>query len=292
LIKAYAPYDGIFETKILGVHAIRRSKVDREMGKGLAHSGFCVIAQGAKTLLLGRDLIKYDASKMVVYSVDVPVSFQVSRATVSEPFLGLRLDLDPARIAELTLKVYPHGLPSVRDNRAIYTGESNPQILDAAVRILELIPQTEECGFLAPLVKDEILIRLLKSPMGPRVAQLGLKDSGLNGVALAVTWLKKNFAQSMKIENLAKLANMSVSTFHMHFKAVTSMSPLQYQKVLRLQEARRLMLSAMMDAGIASRQVGYLSASQFSREYGRFFGGAPTQDIAKLREQMVDVGEA
>jgi transcriptional regulator GlxA family with amidase domain len=123
------------------------------------------------------------------------------------------------------------------------------------------------------------------------VAQIGLKDSGLNGVSKSVAWLRENFSQPIKMETLAKLANMSTSTFHTHFKSVTAMSPLQFQKVLRLQEARRLMFSGMMDAGIASQQVGYVSASQFSREYGRFFGGAPTKDIAKLREQLVGAGE-
>src|SRR5208337_1565368 len=117
--------------------------------------------------------------------------------------------------------------------------------------------------------------------LGPRVAQIGLKNSGLHGVSKAVNWLRGNFTQPIKMGDLAKRANMSLSTFHSHFKSVTAMSPLQFQKVLRLQEPRRLMLTGMMDAGIASQQVGYVSASQFSREYGRLFGGAPTKDVAK-----------
>jgi transcriptional regulator GlxA family with amidase domain len=145
--------------------------------------------------------------------------------------------------------------------------------------------ETEDVDLIAPLVIDEILIRLLRSPAGVRVAQIGLEDSGVNGVAKAVSWLRENYSQPMKVEELADLAHMSVSSFHQHFKAVTSMSPLQYQKVLRLQEARRLMLSTMTDASAACSHVGYLSASQFSREYGRFFGNAPTKDIARLREQ-------
>ena len=132
---------------------------------------------------------------------------------------------------------------------------------------------------------DEILIRLLRSPMGARVAQLGRAESSLNRVAKAVSFLRANFDQPVNVEDLAKLVNMSVSAFHRHFKSVTSMSPVQYQKALRLQEARRLMLTAMVDAGDASRRVGYLSASQFSREYGRFFGNAPTRDIPRLREE-------
>jgi AraC-like DNA-binding protein len=291
LIKIYAPYDGSFETKIPGVHAIRRSKINENPLHAIAQSGFCIVAQGAKITMLGQEVFEYDVSKMIVFSVDLPVAYQVIRASHLEPFLGLQMDLNPKKIAELALKVYPNGLPPVRVNRAIYVGQFNPEIVNASIRLLDLISKPEDAGLLGPLVVDEILIRLLRSPLGPRVAQIGLKDSGLNGVSKTVTWLRDHFSQPIKLENLAKLANMSTSTFHAHFKSVTSMSPLQYQKVLRLQEARRLMLSGMMDAGISSRQVGYISASQFSREYGRFFGAAPTQDIAKLREQMVGVSE-
>ena len=132
---------------------------------------------------------------------------------------------------------------------------------------------------------DEILIRLLRSPIGVRVAQMGFTESSVQRIAKAISWLRENYSQPMKVEALAELVHMSVSSFHEHFKSVTSMSPLHYQKVLRLQEARRLMLSTMMDAGTASQRVGYLSASQFSREYSRFFGNAPTRDIAKLRQE-------
>jgi transcriptional regulator GlxA family with amidase domain len=148
-----------------------------------------------------------------------------------------------------------------------------------------LAAEAADAELLAPLVVDEILIRLLRSPVGGRVAQIGLADSSMHRITKAISWLRANFTQPMKVEELAGLAHMSVSSFHQHFKSVTSMSPLHYQKVLRLQEARRLMLSTMMDAARASRQVGYLSASQFSRDYGRFFGSAPLRDISRLREQ-------
>ena len=144
--------------------------------------------------------------------------------------------------------------------------------------------QPGDAELLAPLVMDEILIRLLRSPIGVRVAQMGFAESSVHRVAKAISWLRANFSQPMKVEDLAEMVHMSVSSFHEHFKSVTSMSPLHYQKVLRLQEARRLMLSTMMDAGTASQRVGYLSASQFSREYSRFFGSAPGKDIARLRQ--------
>jgi transcriptional regulator GlxA family with amidase domain len=139
---------------------------------------------------------------------------------------------------------------------------------------------------------DEIIIRLLRSPIGGRVAQIGQEDSRLQRVSKAVSWVQTHFDQPLDVERLATIVHMSVSSFHQHFKSVTSMSPLQYQKTLRLQEARRLMLSRMMDAGTASRQVGYLSASQFSREYGRYFGIPPTKDIAQLREGRLAEGVA
>jgi AraC-like DNA-binding protein len=234
--------------------------------------------------MLGQEVYEYDPSRMIAFSVDLPLAAQVTRASHSEPYLCFRLDLDPHKIAELVLKVYPHGLPRVNESRAVCVGQVNLSIVKAATRLLELMAEPGDAELLGPLVIEEILIRLLRSPIGVRVAQIGLAESSVSGIAKAVSWLRANFSQPMKVEDLAKLAHMSVSSFHQHFKSATSMSPLQYQKVLRLQEARRLMLSTMMDAGTASWQVGYISASQFSREYSRFFGSAPTKDIARLRE--------
>ena len=284
LISAYAPHDGCFELRFPGVHAIRHSRINTELLHAVAQPALCIVAQGAKNVMLGQEVYEYDASRMLVFSVDLPVAAQVTRASYSEPFLGFRLDLDPHKIAELVLKVYPHGLPRVHESRGMYVGQVNVSIIKAATRLLELMAEPGEAGLLSPLVIDEILIRLLRSPIGVRVAQIGLAESNVNGIAKAVSWLRTNFSQSMKVEDLAELAHMSVSSFHQHFKSVTSMSPLQFQKVLRLQEARRLMLSTMMDASNASSHVGYVSASQFSREYSRLFGSAPTKDIAMLRE--------
>jgi len=284
LISAYAPHDGSFELRVPGVYAIRHSRASTELIHGVAQPSFCIVAHGAKRVILGQEVYEYDASRMLVYSVDLPVVYQITQASYSEPFLGFRLDLDPHKIAELVLKVYPHGLPRVNESRGLCVGQVNPGIIKAATRLLELMAEPGDAELLAPLVIDEILIRLLRSPIGVRAAQIGLGESSVHGIAKAVSWLRANFSQSMKVEALAELAHMSVSSFHQHFKSVTSMSPLQFQKALRLQEARRLMLSTMMDAGTASWQVGYVSASQFSREYSRFFGSAPTRDIARLRE--------
>jgi AraC-like DNA-binding protein len=286
LIKAYAPHDGSFALRIPGVHVIRRSRIYTELVHGVQQSAVCIVAQGEKSVMVGREVYEYNPSRIIVFSVDVPVASQVTRASLSEPFLCLRLDLDPQEVAKLVLKVYPRGLPPVHESGGVCVGQADVNIINAATRLIELMAHPGDSELIAPLVVDEILLRLLRSPIGVRVAQIGLADSGVYGVAKAVSWLRANFSLPMKVEELARLANMSVSSFHQHFKSVTSMSPLQYQKVLRLQEARRLMLSPMMDAGTASRHVGYVSASQFAREYGRFFGTTPTKDIARLREQV------
>lgn len=284
LIRVHAPYDGHFNLRLPGLEVVRASKANQERIHGLVRPALCVVAQGAKTVFLGDEALAYDASRMLVFSVDMPVSGQITQASPAEPFLCLKIELDPARIADLVLKVYPHGLPQSQKNLAIFAAPSEPAIIHAAVRLVELMAQAEAAELIAPMVVDEILIRLLRSPIGGRVAQIGRSDSRLQRVAQALSWVRANYDRPLDVERLAARVHMSVSNFHQQFKAVTSMSPLQFQKVLRLHEARRLMLARMMDAGTACRQVGYLSASQFSREYGRFFGSAPMKDISRLRE--------
>ncbi len=283
LIRAYAPHDDSFALSIPGLHASRYSRIHTGCVHGLRVPCLSIIAQGAKTVTVGQEIYEYDPSLMLVYSVAVPVAAQITKASRSEPYLALRLDLEPQKIAELVLKVYPHGVPPVQDRSAVYIAPVDVSIVNAANRLMECLAQPGDVELLAPLVMDEILIRLLRSPIGVRVAQMGFAESSVQRIATAIAWLRANFSQPMKVDELAALVHMSVSSFHEHFKSVTSMSPLNYQKVLRLQEARRLMLSAMTDASRASQLVGYLSASQFSREYSRFFGSAPTQDIARLR---------
>jgi AraC-like DNA-binding protein len=283
-IAAYAPHDGSFDLRIRGLCASRFSRTNSECAHVLRLPSLCIIAQGAKNVIVGQEVYEYDPSRMLVFSVALPVAAQITQASHSEPYLALRLDLDPLKISELVLKVYPNGLPPVQERSAVYVTPADVSILNAATRLMDCLAQPGDVELLAPLVVDEILIRLLRSRIGPRVAQMGFAESSVHRLAKAISWLRANFSQPMKVEELAELVHMSASSFHEHFKSVTSMSPLQYQKVLRLQEARRLMLSTMVDAGTASQRVGYLSASQFSREYSRFFGNAPTRDIARLRQ--------
>lgn len=283
LIARYVPHDGVFPLRLPGTYAMRRGRITSEPVHATLGPSLCIVAQGAKVMMLGGEVLEYDPARMLVFAVDLPVAGQLTRASRSEPFLGFKLDLVPARVADLASRVYPRGIPKPPDNRGLYVGHTTDGIIDAVARLLELMVRAEDADLLGPLVVDEILIRLLQTPIGSRVAQLGEPKSGVHRVAQAVSWIREHFAQPVTVEEMAAAANMSASSFHERFKAVTTMSPLQYQKALRLHEARRLMLFQKMEASDACHRVGYLSASQFSREYARFFGNAPTKDIARLR---------
>jgi AraC-like DNA-binding protein len=285
LIGALVPYDGTVELRLPGVRAARVSQTNLEPIHYVQRATLCIVAQGAKIVMIGGDTYGYEAGQMAVYSIDVPMAGRVTRASHAEPYLLLMLDLDAEKIANLAPKVFPHGVPPPRDTRSLYVGAADAHIVDAATRLLELLAQPADAELLAPLVRDEILIRLLRTPLGSRVVQIGQAGSHVQRIASAVSRLRATFDQTVSIEALATLVNMSVTSFHRQFKAVTGMSPLQYQKTLRLQEARRLMLTTMLDAGSAGRRVGYGSASQFSREYNRFFGSAPAKDILRLRKE-------
>jgi AraC-like DNA-binding protein len=285
LIASLAPYEGSFELRLPGVHAVRVSHANEELTHYVQRASLGIIAQGAKVAMIGDATYGCEAGNLALYSIDVPVASRVMRASAAEPYLVLMLDLDPAKVAELSLKVFPHGIPQVREPLPLKVAEADRYIIDAATRLLELMARPSDAALLAPLAVDEILIRVLSSPVGNRLAHVGQAGSNIDRIASAVASLRAGFDQPVSVQTLAALANMSVTSFHRQFKAVTGLSPVQYQKALRLQEARRLMLTARLDAGAAGRRVGYASASQFSHEYTRFFGRAPTRDINRLREE-------
>jgi AraC-like DNA-binding protein len=282
MIARYAPHDGVFPLRLPGTYALRRSQMSTEPVYATLGPSLCIVAQGAKVVMLGNEVLEYDPARMLVFAVDLPVSGQVTRASRKDPYLGFKLDLDPARVAELSARVYPRGVPKPSDNRGLYVGHATDDIVDAVTRLLELMARPDDAELLGPLVVDEILIRLLRTPIGTRVAQIGEPKSGVHRMAEAVAWIRAHVAQPVTVEEMAASVRMSASSFHERFKAVTTMSPLQYQKVLRLHEARRLMLFQRMDASDACRRAGYLSPSQFSREYTRFFGSSPMKDTARL----------
>ena len=282
LLAANAPCDGSFATCIPGLHAVRASRPSEELVHGLHRPALCIVAQGAKTVMLGEETYDYDPSRMLIFSLDLPIAAMIRQASAAAPYLSFRFDFDQERLAELVLKAYPEGVPPLREGRAVYVAQASEAIVDAAARLLALAAQPEDAALLAPLVQDEIVLRLLRGPFGARLAQLGRVESTRVGRVLA--WIRAHYDQPMRIDEMADLAHMSPSSLHGHFKSLTSMSPLQFQKTLRLQEARRLMLSTGMDASLACQRVGYVSASQFSREYARHFGSAPTRDMMRLRE--------
>lgn len=265
-----------------GCYAVRLSRTTAEPMYATLGPALCVAAQGAKAVLFGRDVLEYDPAHLLVFAVQMPISSQVIRASRKDPYLGFVLDLDPARVRELAARVYPRGIPKASDDGGLYVGRSTDDIVDAVGRLLDLMAQPEDADLLGPLIVDEILIRLLRTSIGTRVAQIGYPKSGVQRMAEAITWIRAHFAHPVTVDDMAASVRMSASSFHQRFKAVTTMSPLQYQKVLRLHEARRLMLFQHLGVSHACQRVGYLSASQFSREYARFFGNAPTKDIGRL----------
>ena len=247
----------------------------------------CLIAQGAKRVLLGEDTYAYDAHHYLITSVDLPVVAQITEASREKPYLGITLKLDQREIAQLMVdSSLP--LPRVAQvDRGMVVSEVSLPLLNAFRRLLDLLDKPEDIPILGPLVHREIIYRLLVGDQGLRLRQIGAAGSKGHQVAHAIDWMKGNFNQPLRVEDLAAQVHMSTSSFHNHFRSMTSMSPLQYQKWLRLHEARRLMLTERLDAATASFQVGYESPSQFSREYSRLFGAPPLRDIKSLNHTAV-----
>jgi len=248
----------------------------------------CLIAQGAKRVLLGEEVYIYDAHHFLITSVDLPVVAQVTEASKEKPYLGLKLTLDQRSIAQLMLD---SNLPLPRTQqpgRGMAVSEVALPLLNAFQRLIDLLYEPEDIPILAPLVQREILYRLLMGDQGPRLRQIGATGSRSHQVARAIDWLKCNFNQPLRVDDLASYARMSISSFHHHFRELTAMSPLQFQKWLRLHEARLLMLTEHLDAATAAFKVGYESPSQFSREYSRLFGASPLRDIKSLHQIAAD----
>jgi len=244
----------------------------------------CVIAQGAKRVVLGEDTYVYDAHHFLITSVDLPTVVQVIKASREKPCLSLMLKLDRREISQLMVD---SNLPPPRaqqSSRGMAIGEVTFPLLTAFQRLIDLLAEPRDISILAPIIQREISYRLLVGDQGARLRQIASAGSQSQQIARAIDWLKGNFTRPLRIDELATHVNMSTSTFHHHFRALTAMSPLQYQKWLRLNEARRLMLTEQADAGSAAFHVGYESPSQFSREYVRLFGAPPLRDITNLRQ--------
>jgi AraC-like DNA-binding protein len=251
--------------------------------RGVQEAALCLIVQGAKRAILADEVYDYDASRFVVASVDLPVTGQVTEASAEAPYLCLILKLSAATIAEMVTEAESAKAPLPPPSRGLFLQPSSVEMLDAAIRLVKLLDTPRDIPLLAPLVEREILYRVLCSPQGAMLRHIGIADSQGQRVAKAIHWLREHYAKPLRIDHIAREVHMSASALHHHFKAVTAMSPLQYQKQLRLQEARRLMLSEVLDAASAGHRVGYESPSQFSREYSRMFGAPPVRDVERLR---------
>jgi len=242
----------------------------------------CLVAQGAKRVRLGDEEYVYDENHLLVSSVGMPVVSNVIEASPDVPLLGLVLRLDLAMLAQLLVDNDLPDARASRSGRGMAVCEVSGPLLDSFQRLVELQDEPRDIPILAPLIHKEILYRLLMGELGPRLRQIATAGSHGQEIARAIGWLKDNYAKPVRVEGLARESGMSVSTFHHHFRAMTAMSPLQFQKWLRLNEARRLMLTENQDATTAALQVGYESPSQFSREYKRQFGAPPLRDIKNL----------
>lgn len=280
-IHRHAPADGAHETASSALSLYRYSAPTESVGV-VYEPSLCIVAQGAKEVRLAEETYRYDPTHSLLVSVDLPLSARVVEASPERPYLSVRIGLDPAVVGELLADAPPQP-PSRASALGLAVTLAEPLLLDAVGRLVALLDSPRDFEALAPLVLREIVYRVLSGPHGSRLRQIASNGAPAQRIARAVRWLKEHFADPLTVESLAKHASMSPSAFHLHFKGVTAMSPLQYQKRLRLQEARRLMLGEGLDAAEAAFRVGYESPSQFSREYRRTFGAPPRQDVAALR---------
>jgi len=254
--------------------------------------GVTVIAQGRKRVELGRNIFIYDASRFLLTSVDLPVVSRVIEASEAVPCLALSLKLEMPMVRELLAREEIQVAEAPSDSPGMATGETTVEFLGACCRLLDLLNRPEDIPFLSGLIQREIIYRILRSAEGARLRGIATLGEQSHRTAKAIAWIRANYAKPLRVEDLADVAGMGVSTLHHHFRVLTAMSPLQYQKQLRLQAARGRMLMDGLDAASAAFEVGYESASQFNREYSRFFGQPPMRDIRTLRAPGAPVLES
>ncbi|MBW4423345.1 MAG: AraC family transcriptional regulator [Nostoc desertorum CM1-VF14] len=279
-----APENSLLEV-FPGIFIYQSSK-PTESQVSVLKPAFCVIAQGSKDVLLNDELFHYDSGHYLISTLDLPIMSNVVEASEEKPYLNLRIDLDPALVAAVMIE---SGIETKKSGTGVKAMDVSPidaDLLDAVVKLVKLFDMPDETEFLAPLIIREIIYRLLKGKQSARLGQLITTEGDAQRISRVVKQIRENIDQPLKIEDTAREIGMSVSGFHSHFKSVTAMSPLQFQKQIRLQEARRLMLAENIDVASASFRVGYDDASYFSREYKKLFGIPPHRDIAKLRSNL------
>lgn len=282
LIARHAPHDGTFDGRLPGVKLIRSATPTMPMPV-IYEPTVCFVAQGRKRAMLGTAAYNYEPARHLVASVGLPVMGAVTEASAAKPYLSLQLDLDLAELGELAIRHPPVPGEPVVLPMGLTLDQTGPALLDAVVRLARLLDEPRDIDALAPLTTREILYRLLTGPGGNVIRHMAQADSRLSQVARAIVWIRTHFREACRIEDAAEVAGMSRSAFHQHFRTVTAMSPIEFRTQLRMQEARRLMVSSAMDAASAGFHVGYDSPSQFSRDYSRIFGTPPAKHAKLLR---------
>ncbi len=282
LIASLCPQDGSHGTAIKDLYLSRFSTAEVPRNS-LNKAVLCVVAQGSKAILVDNKRMVYDRNKYLLVSLDLPLVGQIEKASRAIPFLGASLVLDFDEIALMMQEANPPLETAAPLRPGFMLGGMDDDLLDAVTRMICLLRKPTQITALLPLVRREIYWRLLWSEQGGMLRRMVVDNGKIQRVAAGLAWLRRNAARPIRMEELAREMRMSPSAMHSWFRAVTAMSPLQFQKQLRLQEARRLLLSEKVDAGSVSRRVGYESASQFSREYRRFFGAPPLRDVERFR---------
>lgn len=268
-----------------GIRAVA-SEVPTELIHHVMEPMLAVVAQGAKRAVLGDKVFEYGAGQYLVVSVDLPIAGHICQASAELPYLAAALTLKPKAIATLLLEMAASDRPAT-EPAGFGVSDAPVELLDSVVRMLRLLERPRDVAVLAPMLEREILWRLLNGERAAMVRQIGLADSRLSQISRAIRWIRVHHAKPFRIEELAEMAAMSASSFHRHFRSVTTMSPLQYQKLIRLQAARAKLLAESEDIAAVGFSVGYDSPSQFSREYSRLFGAPPGRDVARLRTVAV-----
>ena len=282
IVKNSNGQDGMHPVAIGGLQCIRMSAPDDELPQ-VYNPCVCVIVQGEKQVLLEDEIYRYAPAQFLAVSVDLPLWGQVLVASAEVPYLCLAVDLDMRTIADLVAQLEDAGGSRGETSRGLFVGELDELTLESVLRLARLLDAPRDIPVLAPLALREFHYRLLRSPYGPAIAQMAVAGSNMHKMGQVIRRLRAHYSEPIRVEELASQAAMSPSSFHQHFKAVTAMSPLQYQKRLRLTEARGLLLAGGVDAASAAYRVGYQSVSQFSREYARLFGAPPMRDVEALR---------
>lgn len=274
--------EGHFQTPMAGVHFMRAFQEIPPMRR-IYRPSLCVVLKGAKQILFGETTLIYKEMECLVVSVELPASGRMIGASPENPFVGLSIDFDVAMLKEVMQQLANPPRPAPASGPCVFVGQVDAPLTECVLRLARMAMTPDAASILYPSVMREICYWLLTGPYGTEIAKLTLPDSHTDRVANAIYYLRDNFSQTLRVEQLAEVARMSLSSFHQHFRAMTSMTPVQYQKQLRLLEARRLMVSEAANVSEAAYQVGYESASQFSREYSRAFGVAPKQDVMNYK---------